>query len=623
MNALINTPDTVSDQFWADQAERLEWFQPFHTVRNTQYGSDYTQIEWYLGGQLNACYNAVDRHLTNYAERTAFIWEPDTPGESIRITYSELHAAVCRVANSLRALGVQRGDVVTVYMPMIPEAVYTMLACARIGAVHSVVFGGFSAQALRDRIVDCQSQWVVTTDVSWRGGKAVALKANVDQAVDGLTNMTVLVFGDGPSDQWVSGQDYRYSALAPTVDADCDPVPMDAEDPLFILYTSGSTGKPKGIVHTTGGYLVYAAMTHQCVFDYQLTDVYWCTADIGWITGHTYGVYGPLVNAATSVIFEGVPTYPDAARCWEIVDRHDVSIFYTAPTAIRTLMAAGDDYLGTTHRRSLRVLGSVGEPINPVAWQWYRDAVGHGKVHVVDTWWQTETGGVLIAPIPGHISDPKPGFAMQPLPGIQPVLVDESGQVLEGACDGFLCLVESWPGQMRTIVGDHQRFLDTYFKRFDGYYFTGDGATRDAEGNYKITGRVDDVLNVSGHRLGTAEIESALVAHPMVAEAAVVGVPHAIKGEGVYAYVCLMEARSDVRVCDELMTCVRDAIGPIAKPDCIQIVSGLPKTRSGKIMRRILRAIAAGNVDDLGDISTLLDPDGVAQIIADRQFVSG
>jgi acetyl-CoA synthetase len=580
-------------------------------------------IRWYYDGTLNVCYNCVDRHLENKGDDVAIVWEGDDPGRDLTITYRELHERVCRFANSLKSLGAKKGDRITIYMPMIPEAAVAMLACARIGAVHSVVFGGFSPEALAGRIHDCESNIVITADEGVRGGKSIPLKANVDEAAqhpDVSTLEHVLVVRNtGNAINWVDGRDAWLHELEAGVGADCPCEEMGAEDPLFILYTSGSTGKPKGVLHTTGGYLVYAAMTHQYVFDYHPGDVYWCTADVGWVTGHTYIVYGPLANGAITLMFEGVPNYPTSSRFWEVCDKHQVNICYTAPTAIRALMREGDEPVKRTARQSLRLLGSVGEPINPEAWEWYFHVVGDGRCPIVDTWWQTETGGILISPLPGATAL-KPGSATTPLFGIQPAIVDGDGRLLEGAVEGNLVITDSWPGQMRTVYGDHQRFIDTYFSTFEGTYFTGDGARRDEDGYYWITGRVDDVLNVSGHRMGTAEVESALVAHHDVAEAAVVGYPHDIKGQGIYAYVTLMEG---VEASDELRTelqqWVRKEIGPIAKPDLIQWAPGLPKTRSGKIMRRILRKVAADDYGELGDTSTLADPSVVEDLIDNRQ----
>lgn len=608
--------------FWREQAERIDWFSPFDTVKDVSYASRDLHVRWYDGGTLNACYNCVDRHLEEHADRTAFIFEPDDPNEASRhISYRELHEEVCTFANVLKDAGVKKGDRVTIYLPMIPEAAYAMLACARIGAVHSVVFAGFSPDSLADRIIDCDSTILLTADEGMRGGKPVPLKENADKALERCPDVetVVVVERTGSGVHMEDGRDAWYHELREHVDADCEPVEMEAEDPLFILYTSGSTGKPKGVLHTTGGYLVYTSMTHQYVFDYHEDDVFWCTADVGWITGHSYMVYGPLVNAATQVFFEGTPTYPDASRLWEVVDKHNVTIFYTAPTAIRALMREGDQYVESTDRGSLRVLGTVGEPINPEAWKWYYDKIGGGNCPIVDTWWQTETGGIMITPLPGAIPQ-KPGSATLPFFGIQPAIVDQNGTVQEGEAQGLLIVEDSWPGQMRSVYRDHDRFVRTYFSQFEGNYFTGDGCRRDEDGYYWITGRVDDVLNVSGHRMGTAEIESALVSHQLVAEAAVVGFPHDIKGQGIYCYVTLVagtDATPDLRA--ELVQHVRSEIGPIAKPDFIQFASSLPKTRSGKIMRRILRKIAANEYRDLGDTSTLADASVVDDLVENRQ----
>ena len=609
-----------SAAFWAEQAQRVDWIKPFTKVRDVSFAKDDLHIKWFYDGTLNACYNCVDRHLDTKADDVAIIWEGDDPDRDLRITYGELHDRVCKFANSLKALGAKKGDRITLYMPMIPEAAIAMLACARIGAIHSVVFGGFSPDALAGRIVDCESNIVVTADQGLRGGKVVPLKANVDAAAqnpDVTTLEKVLVVRNTGGDiAWVEGRDAWLHELEQDVDADCPCEEMAAEDPLFILYTSGSTGKPKGVLHTTGGYLVYAALTHEVVFDYHPGDVYWCTADVGWVTGHSYIVYGPLANGAITLMFEGVPNYPTSSRFWEVCDKHGVNICYTAPTAIRALMREGDEPVKKTSRQSLRLLGSVGEPINPEAWNWYYEVVGEGRCPIVDTWWQTETGGILITPLPGAI-DLKPGSATKPFFGVQPAIVDGEGKTLEGAAEGNLIITDSWPGQMRTVYGDHQRFIETYFSTFEGSYFTGDGARRDEDGYYWITGRVDDVLNVSGHRMGTAEIESALVAHEKVA---VVGYPHDIKGQGIYAYVTLMESvepTEELRA--ELQQWVRTEIGPIAKPDLIQWAPGLPKTRSGKIMRRILRKVAADDYGELGDTSTLADPAVVNDLIGNRQ----
>jgi len=610
--------------FWAEQArERLDWIQPFTKVKDVSFARDDLHIRWFEDGVLNVAYNCIDRHLAEHADQTAILWESDDPEVDRHISYRELHENVCRMANVLKAHGVEKGDRVTLYLPMIPEAAYAMLACARIGAVHSVVFGGFSPGALANRISDCDSKLVITADESVRGGKKVPLKKNVDEALknDDVTTVerVIVVRRTGGDIGWDARRDVWLDEEAAKVSAECEPEPMNAEDPLFILYTSGSTGKPKGVLHTTGGYLLYAAMTHQIVFDYKPGDIYWCTADVGWVTGHSYIVYGPLANRATSVMFEGVPNYPSNSRFWEVIDKHQVNSFYTAPTAIRALMRDGDEPVRKTSRSSLRVLGSVGEPINPQAWEWYYHVVGDGRCPVVDTWWQTETGGILITPLPGA-TDLKPGSASKPFFGIQPALVDTDGNELEGATNGALIIKDSWPGQMRTVYGDHERFYQTYFATFDKVYFTGDGARRDEDGYWWITGRMDDVLNVSGHRMGTAEIESALVAHPAVSEAAVVGYPHDVKGQGIYAYVTLtagVDPSEELFV--ELTQWVRTEIGPIAKPDHLQFAPGLPKTRSGKIMRRILRKIAENDYSNLGDTSTLAEPAVVDDLIDNRK----
>ncbi|HEU5047922.1 MAG TPA: acetate--CoA ligase [Rickettsiales bacterium] len=604
------------EAFWGKQAERLEWARKWNKVKNTRFTPD-VSIKWFEGGKLNVSANCIDRHLEKKADKTAIIWEGDDPSESRHITYRELHEYVCRLTNVLIARGVKKGDRVTIYMPMIPEAAYAMLACARIGAVHSLVFGGFSPEALRGRIEDCKSDFIITADEGVRGGKAIPLKRNVDKAIHDLPQVrhVLVVHRTGGHIEWHPKRDLWYHEEIKTVSATHTPEAMDAEDPLFILYTSGSTGKPKGVLHTSAGYLLYVAMTHELVFDYREGEIYWCTADVGWVTGHSYIVYGPLCNGATTLMFEGVPSYPDASRFWQVVDKHDVSIFYTAPTAIRALMREGDSYVQLTSRRSLRLLASVGEPINPEAWMWYYNMVGEERCPVVDTWWQTETAGHMIAPLPGAV-DLKPGSATVPFFGVQPVLLDSDGKVIEGEGEGMLCIADSWPGQARTVYGDHERFEQTYFSSFKGYYFSGDGCRRDKDGYYWITGRVDDVINVSGHRLGTAEIESALVAHKLVAEAAVVGFPHDIKGQGIYAYVTL---NAGVKVNDqltkELIQWVRAEIGPIATPDHIHFTHELPKTRSGKIMRRILRKIAEGELGALGDTSTLANPDIVDHLV--------
>jgi acetyl-CoA synthetase len=616
------------DAFWGEHGKRIDWSKPFTKVKNTSFDGD-VSIKWFEDGETNVSYNCIDRHLAEHGHQVAIIWEGDDPSLDKKITYNELYEQVCRFANVLKKHGVKKGDRVTIYMPMVPEAAYAMLACARIGAVHSVVFGGFSPDALGGRIVDCESTFVITCDEGLRGGKSVPLKANVDKAIDIAAKNFVMVKNvlvvrrTGNSVGWANGRDLWFHDEAANVAADCPPEPMKAEDPLFILYTSGSTGKPKGVLHTTGGYLVYASMTHKYVFDYHDGDIYWCTADVGWVTGHSYIVYGPLSNRATTLMFEGVPNYPDQGRFWDVIDKHKVNIFYTAPTAIRALMGAGDDFVKRSSRSSLRLLGSVGEPINPEAWEWYYNVVGDARSPIVDTWWQTETGGIMITPLPGA-TDLKAGSATRPFFGVKPQLVDGEGKVLEGATDGNLCIIDSWPGQMRTVYGDHERFIQTYFATYKGKYFTGDGCRRDSDGYYWITGRVDDVLNVSGHRLGTAEVESALVSHPDVSEAAVVGYPHDIKGQGIYCYVTLM---AGVQGSDELRKTlvghVRTEIGPIATPDKIQFAPGLPKTRSGKIMRRILRKIAEDDFGALGDTSTLADPAVVDDLIANRQNKKG
>jgi len=611
--------------FWYEEGGRIDWFRPFTKVKNTSFGGPGTSgevfIRWFEDGVTNVAYNCIDRHLERRGDQVAIIWEGDDPSESKKITYRELHREVCRMANVLRNRGVGRGDTVTIYLPMIPEAAYAMLACARLGAIHSVVFGGFSPDSLASRIEGCASRMVITADEGLRGGRKVPLKANVDAAIErsGGVDHVVVVRRTGGPVAMLPGRDVYYDEAVELVTDDCPCAEMNAEDPLFILYTSGSTGQPKGVLHTTGGYLVWAAMTHQYVFDYHDGDIYWCTADVGWVTGHTYILYGPLANGATTLMFEGIPTYPSISRFWEVVDKHQVNIFYTAPTAIRSLMQAGEEPVRRTARQSLRLLGSVGEPINPEAWEWYHRVVGDGRCPIVDTWWQTETGGILITPLPGAIAL-KPGSATKPFFGVKPVVVDADGKELAGACEGNLCIADSWPGQMRTVFGDHERFVQTYFSTYPGKYFTGDGCRRDGDGYYWITGRVDDVINVSGHRMGTAEVESALVAHPKVSEAAVVGYPHDIKGQGIYAYVTLMtgEAPSD-GLRKELVAWVRKEIGPIASPDLIQFAPGLPKTRSGKIMRRILRKIAEDEFGALGDTSTLADPAVVDDLISNRQ----
>ena len=608
--------------FWSEQAENyISWFKPWNSVCDWSFSGDDLHIKWFDGAELNVSYNCLDRHLESRGDQIAIIWEGDDPNEDRKITYTELHAEVCKFANVLKSRGVQKGDRISIYMPMIPEAAVAMLACTRIGAVHSIVFGGFSPDALRDRILDSDCQVVITADQSMRGGKKVPLKANADQAVGACPNVNtvVVVQRGGDPVEWTEGRDVWYHEAMAQASADCEPEMMSAEDPLFILYTSGSTGKPKGVMHTTGGYLLQAAMTHKLVFDYKDGEVYWCTADVGWVTGHTYIVYGPLTNGATTLMFEGIPTYPDISRFWQVCDKHDVSIFYTAPTAIRSLMGAGDEPVHKTERKSLRLLGTVGEPINPEAWEWYHHVVGNGKCPIVDTWWQTETGAHMMTPLPGATTT-KPGSATFPFFGVQPVLLDDQGNEIEGnPAEGNLAIKAPWPSMMRTVYGDHKRFFETYFAMFKDYYFTGDGARRDEDGYYWITGRVDDVLNVSGHRLGTAEIESALVLHDKVAEAAVVGYPHELTGQGIYAYVTLMageEGSDDLK--NELVAQVRSEIGPIAKVNIIQWAPGLPKTRSGKIMRRILRKVAANELDNLGDTSTLADPSVVDNLIDNR-----
>src|SRR5690349_6587645 len=610
------------DKFWGKEAERIDWIKPFTKVKNATFEYPDVSIKWFEDGTLNVAANCIDRHLKKRGKQTAIIFEPDDPNAAaLHITYKELHEHVCRFANVLKANGVKRGDRVTIYLPMIPEAAYAMLACARIGAIHSVVFGGFSPDSLSGRITDCKSKVVVTADEGLRGGKKVKLKHNTDEALTrSLGDEKVMVIRrTGGQCAMHAGRDFWYHELAAKVPTECPPVEVGAEDPLFILYTSGSTGTPKGVLHTTGGYLVYTAMTHQYVFDYHDGDIYWCTADVGWVTGHSYILYGPLANGATTLMFEGVPTYPSISRFWDVIDKHKVNIFYTAPTAIRSLMQAGEEPVKKTSRKSLRLLGSVGEPINPEAWEWYHRVVGDGRCPIVDTWWQTETGGIMITPLPGA-TKLKPGSATRPFFGIKPEIVDAEGKPLEGATSGNLCITESWPGQMRTVYGDHERFEQTYFSTYKGRYFTGDGCRRDEDGYYWITGRVDDVINVAGHRLGTAEVESALVAHEKVSEAAVVGYPHDIKGQGIYAYVTLMagvEPSEELR--KELVTWVRKEIGPIAAPDQIQFSPGLPKTRSGKIMRRILRKIAEDEPGSLGDTSTLADPAVVDDLVKNRQ----
>ena len=610
------------EAFWGEHGKRLDWITPYTVVKDVSWETGDLHVKWYSDGVLNVSANCIDRHLATRGDKAAFIWEGDDPADNYTVTYKQLHIAVSKFANVLKELGVKKGDRVTIYMPMILEATYAMLACARIGAVHSVVFGGFSPEALAGRIIDCESEVLITADEGLRGGRKVPLKVNADAAAaiaKGMVKKMLVVRRTGADVAMTEGRDHWLHEIGASVSADCPPEPMSAEDPLFILYTSGSTGQPKGVLHTTGGYLVWASMTHEYVFDLKEDDVFWCSADVGWVTGHTYIVYGPLANGATSVLFEGVPTYPDASRFWQACDKHQVTIFYTAPTAIRALMREGEGPVNATSRKSIRLLGTVGEPINPEAWEWYFHVVGEARCPIIDTWWQTETGGTMIVPLPGT-TDMKPGAGSHPFFGIKPVLVDAEGNQLEGAADGNLLITDSWPGQMRTVYGDHQRFIDTYFTAYPGTYFTGDGCRRDEDGFYWITGRVDDVINVSGHRMGTAEVESALVSHDAVAEAAVVGYPHDIKGQGIYAYVTV---RTGVEVDDDLrknlVQHVRSEIGPIASPDLIQFAPGLPKTRSGKIMRRILRKIAENEFSNLGDTSTLADPDVVNDLIEHRQ----
>jgi len=619
-DAAWNRVEADPDGFWRDVASRLDWIKPFTVVKDVSYDRDNFHIRWFADGQLNVSVNCLDRHLPHRADQVAFIWEGDDPKDSKKITYAEAHAETCRMANVLKANGANRGDRITIYMPMIPEAAFAMLACARIGAIHSVIFGGFSPDSIAGRIQDCDSRLVITADEGLRGGKIVPLKANVDEALKSCPDVgkVIVIKRTGADVPMIPGRDVAYDEARAQVSSDCPPEAMGAEDPLFILYTSGSTGKPKGVLHTTGGYLTWASYTHELVFDYRPGEVFWCTADVGWVTGHSYIVYGPLANAATAVIFEGVPNYPTTSRFWEVIDKHQVQIFYTAPTALRALMREGDGPVQKTSRKSLRLLGSVGEPINPEAWLWYHRVVGEGRCPIVDTWWQTETGACLISPLPGATAL-KPGSATKPLPGVKLQIVDAEGKVLEGAVEGNLCLTDSWPGQMRSVYGDHERFITTYFTTYPGKYFTGDGCRRDADGYYWITGRVDDVINVSGHRLGTAEIESALVAHPAVAEAAVVGYPHEIKGQGIYAYVTLKADQTPSEALRaELIKWVRHEIGPFAAPDVIQWAPGLPKTRSGKIMRRILRKVAEGDIGNLGDTTTLADPSVVTDLVENR-----
>ncbi len=610
-----------NDKFWAKEGKRISWIKKYSKIKDVKYSKDDVKIKWYYDGTLNASANCIDRHLKKNPKKTAIIWVGDDPADSKKISYKELHQNVCKAANGLKSIGIQKGDRVTIYLTMIPELAYIMLACARIGAVHSIIFGGFSPDSIATRINDCESEYLITADEGVRGGKIIPLKKIADEALSQCPEVKkcVVVQRTGNQVNWNDDRDISYKEMISSVSNKCEPEEMNAEDPLFILYTSGSTGKPKGVLHTTGGYMVYASMTHQYIFDYKANDIYWCTADIGWVTGHSYIIYGPLSNGATTIMFEGVPNYPDSSRWWQIVDKYKVNTFYTAPTAIRALMREGEKPVKKTSRKSLKLLGTVGEPINPEAWMWYYKTVGDSKCPIVDTWWQTETGGILIAPQPGAI-DLKPGSATKPFYGIKPVLVDQDGKVIKGEGKGRLCMASSWPGQMRTVYGDHQRFIDTYFSQFDGKYFTGDGCRRDKDGYYWITGRVDDVIIVSGHNLGTAEIESAFVAHPKVAEAAVVGFPHSIKGNGLYCYVTLnVGEKSSGDLERDLKLWVRKQIGPIATPDVIQFAPGLPKTRSGKIMRRILRRIAANEPNNLGDTTTLADPSVVESLIQNRQ----
>ena len=609
-----------NDAFWAAEGKRIDWIKPYTKIKDVVYSKAKTEIKWFYDGTLNASYNCIDRHLAKKGNQTAIIFEGDDPSVSKKITYQELSDEVCKLANGLKKIGIKKGDRVTLYMPMVPAAVYAMLACARIGAIHSVVFGGFSPESLAGRIIDCKSEYVITADEGVRGKKLIPLKKNTDEALKKCPDVkkNIVLKHTGGAIDWNDNVDVWYHDLIKDETTTCEPEEMSAEDPLFILYTSGSTGKPKGVMHTTGGYMVYASMTHEYIFNYKEGDIYWCTADVGWVTGHSYIVYGPLANGATTLVFEGVPNYPDAGRFWQVCDKHQVNIFYTAPTALRALMREGDALVKKHSRKSLKLLGSVGEPINPEAWLWYHKVVGDSRCPIVDTWWQTETGGILISPQPGAI-DLKPGSATKPFYGITPVIVDEKGNELEGACSGNLCIAESWPGQMRTVYGDHQRFIDTYFSAYEGKYFTGDGCRRDEDGYYWITGRVDDVIIVSGHNLGTAEIESAFVAHPKVSEAAIVGYPHDIKGNGIYCYVTLnagLEGSDDLK--KELVQWVRKQIGPLATPDLIHFTPGLPKTRSGKIMRRILRKIAENDFNNLGDTSTLADPTVVQSLVDNR-----
>ena len=618
---LCQQAETDSEKFWDKIGKRVDWIKPYSKIKDVTWSKKNVDINWYYDGKLNVSENCIDRHLKDKADDIAIIWEGDNPDESLKISYKELHKKVCNLSNALKNNGVKKGDRITIYMPMIPEAAYAMLACSRIGAIHSVVFGGFSPEALAGRILDCDSHYVITADEGIRGGKTIPLKLNTDKALLKCPNVknVFVVNRNNANVEMTEGRDLWYHDVIKNVSDECEAEVMDAEDPLFILYTSGSTGKPKGVLHTSGGYIVYASYTHEMIFDYKPGDIYWCSADVGWVTGHSYIIYGPLCNGATTLMFEGVPNFPDASRFWQICDKHKVNIFYTAPTAIRALMKEGDEPVKATKRSSLKLLGSVGEPINPEAWLWYYNIVGEKKCPIVDTWWQTETGATLISPLPGA-TDLKPGSASKPIPGITPVLLDADGNELEGSNEGNLCIKNSWPGQMRTVYGDHDRFIETYFSQYDGYYFTGDGCRRDDDDYYWITGRVDDVINVSGHRMGTAEVESALVSHNKVAEAAVVGFPHEIKGQGIYAYVTLIagEKISD-EIKKDLIEWVRKEIGPIATPDFIQFSSNLPKTRSGKIMRRILRKIAANDYDDLGDTSTLAEPKVVDDLIKNKQ----
>ena len=615
--------ESVSDneKFWEKHGKRIDWIKPYSQIKDVTYSKEKVDIKWFYDGTLNVAYNCIDRHLPKKANDTAIIFEGDDPNVSKNITYQELKDEVCKLANGLKEIGIKKGDRVTIYMPMVPQAVYSMLACARIGAIHSVVFGGFSAESLAGRILDCKSEYVITADQAIRGAKPIPLKQTTNEALTKCPDVKkcVVLKHTGADVEWNENIDVWYHDITENASTECEPEEMGAEDPLFILYTSGSTGKPKGVLHTSGGYIVYASMTHEYIFNYKEGDIYWCTADVGWVTGHSYIVYGPLANGATTVVFEGLPTYPDAGRFWQVCDKHNINIFYTAPTALRALMREGDELVKRSSRKSLRLLGTVGEPINPEAWLWYYKIVGDSKCPIVDTWWQTETGGILISPQPGAI-DLKPGSATKPFYGIKPAIVDESGKELKGACKGRLCMSDSWPGQMRTVYGDHQRFIDTYFSTVDGKYFTGDGCRRDKDGYYWITGRVDDVIIVSGHNLGTAEIESAFVAHKKVAEAAVVGYPHEIKGNGLYCYVTLKAGEEGTEeLKSELIQLVRKMIGPVAKPDLIHFTPGLPKTRSGKIMRRILRKIAANEIDNLGDISTLAEPSTVEELIKNKK----